>query len=660
MSTTVIELENKDIVVKMSGQGPMGPRGQQGEPGPAGPSEWGVIQGNISDQTDLQNALDAKADAADVYTKTEADNLLAQKADADSVYTKTETDSLLADKADTDDVYSKTDVNNLLSGKADADTVYTKTETDTLLGAKADVGDSYTKAEEDALLAVKANSADVYTKTQTDTLLADKADADDVYTKDDVDDALADKADSADVYTKDETDEMLLDKAPVILNSASGSIASFTDGSASPVTALTVGIEPVQEGTGEPSPENVRPISGHDTAVVTRTGKNLCKLAESYESYTYNNTVTYSDTGCVVEASGNYGRRGYCFPVVSGYRYTVSYKAYGTDANYKRIFYGTKNKAWGTMDDGYLGFQQLTDTSASYSYSFTATSTDIFFFGIYVTSNSSSGSITVTDFQLELGSTASTYEPYQGTSVTIDLNGTRYGGTLNVLTGEMTVDVMFKTLTGNDGGSWELVGNNYKYFYLNRDYGTWTYSAYTEQMLHDDPRLKCNVGLVSYQTLSTVKGVALAYGYRISLPNFLAEDHTVAEFRTYLASNPIQIVIPLKNSQTVQLTPSQMQTLLGTNNIWADTGDVAVEYRADSKMYIDQSLQSQSTALKLMLTPNVETEMKASKNYTSGSIVIVNNDFIKLTSAVASGANLVIGSNCVKTTMAEWVASLTA
>ena len=34
---------------------------------------WGQITGTLSDQTDLQNALDAKADADNVYTKTEID-----------------------------------------------------------------------------------------------------------------------------------------------------------------------------------------------------------------------------------------------------------------------------------------------------------------------------------------------------------------------------------------------------------------------------------------------------------------------------------------------------------------------------------------------------------------------------------------------------------
>ena len=42
----------------------------------------------------------------------------------------------------------------------------------------------------------------------------------------------------------------------------SGAIASFDDGTGLPVNALTVNIEPVQEGEGDPSPDNVRPIKG--------------------------------------------------------------------------------------------------------------------------------------------------------------------------------------------------------------------------------------------------------------------------------------------------------------------------------------------------------------------------------------------------------------
>ena len=67
----------------------------------------------------IQQAVDAKANAADVYSKTETDTKLADKANAADVYSKTDTDTKLADKANVADVYSK----------ADADTTFaTKTE----------------------------------------------------------------------------------------------------------------------------------------------------------------------------------------------------------------------------------------------------------------------------------------------------------------------------------------------------------------------------------------------------------------------------------------------------------------------------------------------------------------------------------------------------
>jgi hypothetical protein len=52
-----------------------------------------------------------------------------------------------------------------------------------------------------------------------------------------------------------------------LLNEVEGlpkDIATFTDGSNLPMPKLQVGIEPIQEGSGDPSPENIRPISGWD------------------------------------------------------------------------------------------------------------------------------------------------------------------------------------------------------------------------------------------------------------------------------------------------------------------------------------------------------------------------------------------------------------
>lgn len=66
-------------------------------------------------------------------------------------------------------------------------------------------------------------------------------------------------------------------KAPAILAEAvPGAVASFPDGAdGGKVRALTIGIEPVQDGSGDPSPDNVRPITGWTGASVIVTGANL-------------------------------------------------------------------------------------------------------------------------------------------------------------------------------------------------------------------------------------------------------------------------------------------------------------------------------------------------------------------------------------------------
>lgn len=66
-------------------------------------------------------------------------------------------------------------------------------------------------------------------------------------------------------------------KADIIVNSVSGNVALFQDGAALPVENLIAAITPVQSGSGDPSPSNVRPITGYTGANIMRTGKNLLK-----------------------------------------------------------------------------------------------------------------------------------------------------------------------------------------------------------------------------------------------------------------------------------------------------------------------------------------------------------------------------------------------
>ena len=55
------------------------------------------------------------------------------------------------------------------------------------------------------------------------------------------------------------------------LSHAEGAVASFADGTDLPLKSLLVNIEPVQSGSGDPSPSNISPISGW-SAVTIKNG----------------------------------------------------------------------------------------------------------------------------------------------------------------------------------------------------------------------------------------------------------------------------------------------------------------------------------------------------------------------------------------------------
>ena len=74
---------------------------------------------------------------------------------------------------------------------------------------------------------------------------------------------------------KGETGEVSMDDflKVAVTDEASGSLVTIPDGANLPMKSLKVTLEPIQSGSGTPSPDNVRPISGYDevSAVVSPT-----------------------------------------------------------------------------------------------------------------------------------------------------------------------------------------------------------------------------------------------------------------------------------------------------------------------------------------------------------------------------------------------------
>ena len=128
-----------------------------------------------------------------------------------------------------------------------------------------------------------------------------------------------------------------------ILKTVTGAILHITDALAKPAKKLLVNFEPVQDGEGDPSPENIRPISGITGCNISHTGKNLMggmDLANQVHRYmpsatidTTNKYVSFASNGTTISEVGGFAGTGY-FKENTQYTFIFTiYKTTGTGSN---------------------------------------------------------------------------------------------------------------------------------------------------------------------------------------------------------------------------------------------------------------------------------------------------------------------------------------
>ena len=198
-----------------------------------------------------------------------------------------------------------------------------------------------------------------------------------------------------------------------------------------------------------------------------------------------------------------------------------------------------------------------------------------------------SGDVTIEEFQLEFGTASSEYEPYNSASTTIPISwqssaGTVYGGTLDVTTGVLTVDRAMAVFNGSE--AWTDVFPNWP------TYGHAWYIALASvnSIITSDIYSKRNAHDYDFSVSIPWAGVIAVADSRYS---------SVSDFKAGLSQNNLHVLCKLATPQTYQLTPAEVTTLLGQNNIWTDCGPVSVEYPADTKLYIDKKLAALVAAL---------------------------------------------------------------
>ena len=169
-----------------------------------------------------------------------------------------------------------------------------------------------------------------------------------------------------------------------------------------------------------------------------------------------------------------------------------------------------------------------------------------------------------------------------------DLGRTVYGGTVDLASGVLTVDKAIVDL-GTLSWSTRYTGNT------NKTLSTTLPSKYPYSDDESEPLMISD----RYLRVKRVGGVGNLNNPDAETKGLynLANSVTGATEVVYLVvgvnDTPSgQLCYKLATPQTYQLTPQQIQTLIGTNNVWSEDGAIEVEYIANLKDYIDKKINA--------------------------------------------------------------------
>ena len=248
--------------------------------------------------------------------------------------------------------------------------------------------------------------------------------------------------------------------------------------------------------------------------------------------------------------------------------------------------------------------------------------------------------------------------------------GTVYHGTLNVLTGVLTVDYAIETLRNDNHITINMDTGNYTQFYFQlgsyarKKGGSTVYCTHYKTIYPTTTnawKTQDDVVTFSNSTLSASNGrlflIDTTYNSVAALKEFWEAQ--------YNNGTPVQIAYPLATPLTFQFTPQVVKTLLGANSFGVDCGTLDLTYVVDTKTYVDDEIGSRiSTSdaalnermdvMHSMIAPNELTSV-ASQAYIIGKAFIYTNKLYKVTSNIALGDTIVPGTNCVQTTLTELI-----
>ena len=329
-------------------------------------------------------------------------------------------------------------------------------------------------------------------------------------------------------------------------NTKTGNPASFETQIAKALKSLLVPFSPIQAGSGDPSPSNVRAISGFTGINAVRCGINLWD--EEWE--------TGDIDGNGQNTPGTDFRSKNYIPVVPGMTFYLYYELPNgqTPGSNIRAFYYDRNKTY--ISNIWCGKQAYTVPANCYYMRFYG---DSRFGGVN------------DHVSINFPSTDTEYHAYTGNAyaVTFPDGQTIYGGSLDLVSGLLTVEygiVDLGTL------NWEVSS------------GSGSAKFFRSSVLKGAKKIS-STGVLANIYCSIFKTVAASsiYSGAVVDNSIGQDDSSTARLRVKATSynddadafgsamDGVSLVYELATPQTIQLDPVTIQTLIGANTIWTDT-----------------------------------------------------------------------------------------
>ena len=354
-------------------------------------------------------------------------------------------------------------------------------------------------------------------------------------------------------------------------------IANFPDGADSvPMLSLIADIDPIQDLHGQDAPY---PAGGGknklDSTIVT-TGK--------YIRGSDGNVITSSDWVCSEEYSEIAPSTEYAIVKTSNSSSVAGYALYDSDKNYID----------GSAYTNATRIVFTTPANAKYiraSWRNTAPNpTMVALSSVADDTYSPYSNICPISGRTEVNTSHSGADTSNPTVITTQLGQTVYGGTLDVVTGELVID---HAEVDMGDLNWEL-SNNGKYYKASLQGvadGSGA-SGMTDTVSSIYPYSISGSGIYS-GAVDKCYNINSGYIGQVYGGYIYARDSDYATAQAFTTAMDGQsVVYKLATPITVQLTPTEVKTLLGENNVWADSGDVEVTYKADIQKYIDKQISA--------------------------------------------------------------------